>query len=503
MFVLALTITSHVSAKTPEHIFEEVSASIVIVDVLDAKGEKTGHGSGVVVATGTVVTNCHVTDEATFLQVRWKDTVYSATLEYHHPYHDLCIVSAPDLDAPNVSLSATQNLKIGSRVFAIGAPRGLELTMSDGIVSGLRNVDASVLIQTNAAISPGSSGGGLFNEDGRLVGITTWLMRESQNLNFALSADLIPVAQAKMEIARSQRANEERLKSERRQAENRKLAETRKALDDARRRLEIEKRKQNEATRIVEEEHRLDAERRQVEVDMQRIQAETRIAQDKRIGEAEQRLRQKEEDEEDPPEKRVVKIRKIEPKNKFKPPYPTAALRMGVEGKVRVRILVDGKGKVSTVTVLESTPNGEFDKTATDTVKKYIFEADGSEFGVEQEFIFRVQDMPEAVETTPQQAEAAKGLKDEYIGKIKTKIEQNTYAPEGLTGNPRAEFRIVLLPTGEVLSAALVKSSGNPAYDDAVERGIFKSAPLPVPPNNPELFREFRELRLPFTYVRR
>ena len=236
---------------------------------------------------------------------------------------------------------------------------------------------------------------------------------------------------------------------------------------------------------------------------MQRIQAETRIAQDKRIGEAEQRLRQKEEDEEDPPEKRVVKIRKIEPKNKFKPPYPTAALRMGVEGKVRVRMLVDGKGKVSTVTVLESTPNGEFDKTATDTVKKYIFEADGSEFGVEQEFIFRVQDMPEAVETTPQQAEAAKGLKDEYIGKIKTKIEQNTYAPEGLTGNPRAEFRIVLLPTGEVLSAALVKSSGNPAYDDAVERGIFKSAPLPVPPNNPELFREFRELRLPFTYVRR
>ena len=95
---------------------------------------------------------------------------------------------------------------------------------------------------------------------------------------------------------------------------------------------------------------------------------------------------------EPPEEKKVVKIRKLEPKNKVKPPYPKQALRMGVEGKVRVRLLVDGKGRVSTVTVLESTPKGVFDKTATDTVKKYLFEADGTEFGVEQEFIFRVQD---------------------------------------------------------------------------------------------------------------
>ena len=103
-----------------------------------------------------------------------------------------------------------------------------------------------------------------------------------------------------------------------------------------------------------------------------------------------------EDDDEDEPapveEKKVIKIRVLEPKNKIKPPYPKQALRMGVEGKVRVRLLVDGKGKVSTVTILESTPKGIFDKTASDTVKKYVFEADGTEFGVEQEFIFRVQD---------------------------------------------------------------------------------------------------------------
>ena len=86
---------------------------------------------------------------------------------------------------------------------------------------------------------------------------------------------------------------------------------------------------------------------------------------------------------------------------------------------------------------------------------------------------------------------------------IKAKIEQNTSAVEGATGKLRAEFMIVLLPTGEVLSATLLKSSGNKAYDEAAERGIGKSAPLPLPPNNPELFREFRELRLPFTYEKK
>lgn len=109
----------------------------------------------------------------------------------------------------------------------------------------------------------------------------------------------------------------------------------------------------------------------------------------------------------------------------------------------------------------------------------------------------------EVAERARQQAEAAKKLKDEYVVKIKSKIEQNTFAPEGLTGNPRAEFKIVLLPTSEAFNSTLIKSSGNPAYDEAVERSIYKSAPLPLPPNNPEFFRELRELRLPFTYTHR
>ena len=494
MFSVALMASFHAGAKSPERIFEDVSASIVIVDVLSASGEKIGHGSGIVVAAGTVVTNCHVTDEAAFLQVRWKDKVHSALFVYGHSNQDLCIVSAPDLKAPKVDLGAVQNVKIGSRVFAVGAPRGLELTMSDGIVSGLRHIDGTLVIQTNAAISPGSSGGGLFNEDAQLIGITTWLIRESQNLNFALSADLIPELQIKMEVARSERINQEQLENQRRQEEHRKLAEAKSALELARQQLDIEKRKRDETMRIAEETKRLEVERRQLDAEILRIQQAARIVDEKDKAESECT-------NELTDVQSLVKVRRLEPKNKFRPPYPKQALRMGVEGKVRVRMRVDGKGKVCAVSVLESEPKGVFEKTAIDTVKKYAYEADGTEFGVEQEFIFTLVDMPEALEVTRQEPEAARGRKDEFIAKIKAKIEQNTFAPEGLTGNPRAEFKIVLLPTGEVLSVTLVKSSGNPAYDDAVERSIYKSAPLPLPPNNPELFREFRELRLPFTYV--
>lgn len=494
--VLALTASLAASAKSPELIFEDVSASIVVVDILSATGEKKGHGSGVVIGAGTVVTNCHVTDEATFLMIRWNDKVYSASVEYRHANQDMCLLSATGLRAPKAEIGSVQNIKIGSRVFAIGAPRGFELTMSDGIVSGLRQADDSLIIQTNAAISPGSSGGGLFNEDGRLIGITTWLMRESQNLNFALSADLIPELQNKMEIARRERIKQEQLESQRRQEENRKLAEAKKALEQARMQLEIEKRKRDEKMRLAEEAQRLEADRHQVEEEILRIQQEVRIAGENRNAEEECR-------EKVSGTRAVVGIRILEPRNKFKPYYPTEALRMGVEGRVRVRMIVDGKGRVCAVTVLESVPKGVFEKTAMATVKKYTYEAHGTEFGVEQEFVFRIQDTQEVAEATPQETEAPRSLKDEYIGKIKAKIENNTFAPEGLSGNPRAEFRIVLLPTGEVLSATLLQSSGNPAYDEAVERSIYKSVPLPLPPNNPELFREFRELRLPFTYVRR
>ncbi len=93
-----------------------------------------------------------------------------------------------------------------------------------------------------------------------------------------------------------------------------------------------------------------------------------------------------------------------------------------------------------------------------------------------------------------QAAEQGK-LISEYMERIRSKVRQNIVEPPGMQGNPTAEFDVVVIPGGEVLSVRLVRSSGVPAYDAAAERAIMKSAPLPLPPN-PELFSRFRDLRL-------
>ena len=93
------------------------------------------------------------------------------------------------------------------------------------------------------------------------------------------------------------------------------------------------------------------------------------------------------------------------------------------------------------------------------------------------------------------QAAARTKALNEYIGRIQAKVKSSWILPQDIKGNPAAVFDVIQLPTGEVLSIRLVRSSGNAAYDAAVERAILKSSPLPLPASR-ELFS--RELRLTF-----
>jgi colicin import membrane protein len=97
--------------------------------------------------------------------------------------------------------------------------------------------------------------------------------------------------------------------------------------------------------------------------------------------------------------------------------------------------------------------------------------------------------------------EAATGrVVDEYTSKIATKIRRNTVMPPNVPNDARAEFAVTLLPGGTVLDARLTRSSGNAAYDNAVERAILKSQPLPLPADA-GMFSRFRELKLSFKPV--
>ena len=93
------------------------------------------------------------------------------------------------------------------------------------------------------------------------------------------------------------------------------------------------------------------------------------------------------------------------------------------------------------------------------------------------------------------QAPAAPSADAGYVDRIRTKIKMNVVLPPDIKGNPEAIFDVIQLPTGEVLSVKLMKSSGHRAYDEAVERAILKSSPLPRP-DRPEQFQ--RELQLKF-----
>lgn len=175
-------------ALTPSEVFEKVKNSVLVVKVLDAHGKIKGQGSGVILSNGKVATNCHVVKGGENFQVGSDKQFVSATLYAADSDKDLCLLEAKDLPAKPVQLGKAAALKVGEAVYAVGSPKGLELSLSDGIVSQLRGA-APPIIQTTAAISPGSSGGGLFNAEGFLVGITTFYLEGGQSLNFALPVE--------------------------------------------------------------------------------------------------------------------------------------------------------------------------------------------------------------------------------------------------------------------------------------------------------------------------
>ena len=179
---------------TAAAVFKKVQRSIYKVyatpSLADAKARDIVQGSAVAVADHLLLTNCHVVLDRPVIRLVHGDDSLTATLVAGDPKADRCLLKSegPPL-TPITGVRAYKDLAVGERVFAIGTPVGLDLTLTEGIVSGLRNVGGRNLVQTDAPVSPGNSGGGLFDESGNLIGITTLGSRAGlQNLNFAVAA---------------------------------------------------------------------------------------------------------------------------------------------------------------------------------------------------------------------------------------------------------------------------------------------------------------------------
>ncbi len=189
--VFSVALAAPVVALEPDQIFARVARSVFSVYTYDGEGNQLANGSAVTVAPGRVVTNCHVLRGAAAVKVRHADVMLSASLEFPDAERDLCQLAVDNLDAKVVQRVAASTLRVGQRVYAVGSPHGLDLTLSEGLVSALRtnSLGKEPVIQTSAAISHGSSGGGLFDTEGRLVGIVTLSFHGAQNLNFAVPVD--------------------------------------------------------------------------------------------------------------------------------------------------------------------------------------------------------------------------------------------------------------------------------------------------------------------------
>jgi len=228
---LAATISVPALALDAEKLYEKVSPSIWVVNTFTKDGKRVGQGSAVVVAPQRLATNCHVLRSAVKVVVQRRNTTHLAELELVDPERDICQLKVEDMSAPPVTRAPMNSLRVGQKVYALGSPSGQELTLSDGIISSLRHdsADRIELIQTSAPISPGSSGGGLFDVDGRLLGLTTLMLADSrhlnQNLNYALPASYLDELPARSKAALAAReTSASRAAAEKRATETREAA---------------------------------------------------------------------------------------------------------------------------------------------------------------------------------------------------------------------------------------------------------------------------------------
>ena len=151
-------------------------------------------GSAVAISPTQLITNCHVLEGALKINARQGSQSHGARLVRSDPATDRCVLEVAGSPlVPITSVRPLADLRVGETVYTLGAPNGLELSLANGILSAVRDIDGTKYIQTTAPISPGSSGGGLFDSRGNLVGITTMVLvgheRLNQSLNFAIPAE--------------------------------------------------------------------------------------------------------------------------------------------------------------------------------------------------------------------------------------------------------------------------------------------------------------------------
>jgi len=182
LIVCFVLISFFVAAQSAELVYKNNVNSTVTIET------EIGQGSGFFVGPNLIATNYHVIEGASEAFCYTNSSASKYEIEGFVAVDkkvDLVILKVKGLNKPAIKM-ATSTPTPGQKVYVLGSPKGLPATITDGIVSGLRDWDGTKLIQISAPISHGSSGGPVLNANGLLVGIAVGAFEDGQNLNFAI-----------------------------------------------------------------------------------------------------------------------------------------------------------------------------------------------------------------------------------------------------------------------------------------------------------------------------
>ncbi|KPL13348.1 serine protease, partial [candidate division WOR_3 bacterium SM1_77] len=187
-------------SRTVVGVADKISPAVVNIGVLNVRRERSGTGSGLIITPdGYVLTNEHVIHGVNLIEVKLNDgRKFNAQIVGTDPTTDTAVLRVPGSNLPLTQLGESKNLKVGQLVVAIGNPFGFQCTVTAGVISALgrslRSTNNRLIenvIQTDAALNPGSSGGPLVNSRAEVIGMNTAIIYPAQGLCFAIPIDTV------------------------------------------------------------------------------------------------------------------------------------------------------------------------------------------------------------------------------------------------------------------------------------------------------------------------
>ena len=180
-------------ALTTAQLAKRVSPAVVVIE---GKADAGGiQGSGFVISKdGKIVTNLHVIRDmkTATVQLANGEIFHSISVLAVDERRDLAIVQVSGLNLPVLDLGNSDALTVGEPLVIVGSPRGLEGTVTAGILSSVRDSgEGFKVLQTDAAVNPGNSGGPLVNSKGQAIGVVSFKMRSAEGLNFAIPINYV------------------------------------------------------------------------------------------------------------------------------------------------------------------------------------------------------------------------------------------------------------------------------------------------------------------------